>query len=131
MNGFRKVFVLAALLVCGVVHAQFPQALALMKGMVIPSSNILFSVGNKAPKTDAEWAAVLKSAENLVAGAQKLMPMGPDTGREPWVGFTEALGAASRKAVTAARTRNADAVVSAGDEMFDVCESCHRMYMKK
>ena len=131
MKNFQKMLVPVALLMCGVAYAQFPSVLKLVKSVIIPDSNIVFSVSNKAPKTDAEWAAVLKSAEKLVAGAQQLMPMGPDTGREPWVQFTQSLGASARKAAAAAKARNADAVVAAGDEMFEVCENCHRMYMKK
>ena len=112
-------------------YAQLPQVLKIMKASVIPDSNIVFSVSNKAPKTDAEWAAVQKSTANLVLIARQLMPMGPDVGREAWVDFTNALGASSRKAADAAKARNADAVVAAGDEMYETCEGCHRIYMKK
>ena len=131
MNHFQKLSALTVLLASGAACAQYPGVLKVVKGVIIPDSNIVFSVSNKAPKTDAEWAAVLKSAEKLVAGAQQLMPMGPDTGREPWVQFTQSLGASARKAAAAAKARDADAVVAAGDEMFEVCENCHRMYMKK
>ncbi len=131
MHAYCKWFVLAALLACGTASAQYPAVLKLVKASVIPDSNIVFSVGNKAPKTDAEWAAVQKSAENLVAGARQLMPMGPDVGREAWVQFTESLGAASRKAADAAKARNVDGVLAAGDAMYENCEGCHRIYMKK
>ena len=77
-----------------------------MGATVMPNSKIVFSVGKQTPKTDAEWAAVLNSAAKLSAGALKLMPMCPDTGREAWVSFTDALGVGSRKAVAAAKARN-------------------------
>lgn len=130
MPKFRGWIVLAIGALCSVAYAQFPQVLKLVKTSVIADSNIVFSVGNKAPKTDAEWAAVQKSAEKLVAGARQLMPMGPDTGREAWVQFTDALGAASRKAADAAKARNVDGVIAAGDAMYETCEGCHRVYMK-
>lgn len=130
MIKFRIWVVSGALLACSAAYAQFPQVLKLVKTSVIPDSNIVFSVALKQPKSDAEWAAVQKSAENLVAGAQKLMPMGPDTGREAWVNFTNALGAASRRAAEAAKVRNVKGVIDAGDAMFETCEGCHRIYMK-
>jgi hypothetical protein len=111
--------------------AQYPQVLQLIRTSVIPDSTIVFSVGNKAPASDAEWATVRKSAENLAATAQKLMPLGPGSNREAWVGFANALGAAARKAVAAAKARNADGVSDAGDAMYETCEGCHRIYMKK
>ena len=123
--------VLGILCACGAAQAQFPQVLKFMGATVIPNSNIVFSVGKQTPKTDAEWAAVLNSAEQLSAGALKLMPMGPDRGREAWVNFTDALGVGSRKAVAAAKARNLDAVLSAGDAMYEACEGCHAAYMKK
>lgn len=123
--------VLGILCVCGAAPAQFPHALKLMGATVMPNSNIVFSVGKQAPKTDVEQVAVLSSAANLSAGAPKLMPMGPDTGREAWVTFTDALGVGSREAVAAAKARNVDAVLSAGDAIYEACEGCHAAYMKK
>ena len=134
MIKFRKSFAavaMVALAAAGAAFAQFPPVLKIMKANVIPNSNIVFSVGNKAPKTDAEWAAVQKAAESMVKSTQQLMPMGPDSGREAWVKFTKDLGAASRKAADAAKVRNADAVSEAGDAMYEVCEGCHARYMKK
>jgi hypothetical protein len=111
--------------------AQFLQALKLMKDTVIPASNIVFSVGKQAPKTDAEWAAVQKSAESLATAARQLLPMGPDSGREEWAKFSDALGASARKAADAAKARNLEATQDAGDELYESCEGCHRRYMKK
>ena len=119
------------LFACGSAQAQFPEVLKLMGVTVIPHSNIVFSAGNKAPQSDAEWAAVLSSAGQLSAAALKLMPMGPDRGREAWVNFTDALGVASRKVAAAAKARNVDGVQSAGDALYDACEGCHAAYMKK
>jgi len=52
-------------------------------------------------------------------------------GNFAWVNFTDALGVGSRKAVAAAKTRNVDAVLSAGDAIYEACEGCHTAYMKK
>jgi cytochrome c556 len=131
MFRYALLVVLGILCACGAAQAQFSQALKFMGATVMPNSNIVFSVGKQAPKTDVEWVAVLNSAANLSAGALKLMPMGPDTGREAWVNFTDALGVGSRKAVAAAKTRNVDAVLSAGDAIYEACEGCHTAYMKK
>lgn len=127
----RWAALIGALAVAGVAGAQYPQVLKLVKTTVIPDSNIVFSVALKAPAGDAEWAAVQKSAANLVAGARQLLPLGPDSGREAWVEFAEGLRIASQRAADAAAARNAAAVVAAGDAMFAQCEGCHRIYMAK
>ena len=98
---------------------------------MIANSNIVFGVRKAAPKTDAEWAAVQQAAQNMVNISKELMPMGPDSGREAWVQFTQELGAASGKAAASAKARNGDGVLAAGDAMFAVCEGCHNRYMKK
>lgn len=130
-NVYQCVLMAAMTALSGAAGAQFPQALKLMNTTVIPASNIVFSVGKQAPKTEAEWAAVQKSAESLVGAARQLLPMGPDNGREEWAKFSDALGAGARKAADAAKARNLDATQDAGDEMYESCEGCHRRYMKK
>jgi len=122
---------LAMLCDCDTAYAQFPQVLKFMGGTVMPNSNIVFSVRKQTPKSDAERTAVANSAERHSAGALKLMPMGPDIGREAWANFTDALGVGSRKAVAAAKARNVDTVLSAGDAIYETCEGCHVAYMKK
>ena len=123
--------VLGILCACGAAQAQFPQVLKFMGATVMPNSNIVFSVRKQTPKSDAERTAVANSAERHSAGALKLMPMGPDIGREAWANFTDALGVGSRKAVAAAKARNVDTVLSAGDAIYETCEGCHVAYMKK
>lgn len=123
--------VLGVALTAGAALAQFPPALKVMKATVIANSNIVFGVSNKAPRNDAEWAAVQNAAQAMIDVSHQLMPLGPDSGREQWVQFTQDLGAASRKALDAAKARNADAAIDAGDAMFEVCEACHNRYMKK
>lgn len=122
---------LAVAVTAGAALAQFPPALKIMKASVIANSNIVFGVANKAPADDAQWAAVRNAAQAMVDVSRQLLPLGPDTGREQWAQFTEELGAASRRALEAARARNAAQVVDAGDAMFAVCEACHNRYMKK
>ncbi len=131
MDIFGRAALLAVLAGAGVAGAQYPQVLKLVKGTIIPDSNIVFSVALKAPAGDVEWAAVQKSALNLAAGARQLLPLGPDTGRDAWVGFAEGLRAASQRAADAAAARNTGGVVAAGDAMFEQCEGCHRLYMAK
>jgi cytochrome c556 len=131
MIRLRKSIAIVALVAAGTAFAQFPPALKIMKAKVITNSNIVFGVGKAAPKTEAEWAAVQQAAQNMVNVSKELMPLGPDSGREAWVQFTQELGAASGKAAAATKVRNVDGVLAAGDAMFAVCEGCHNRYMKK
>ncbi len=123
--------VLVMVVCCGVAYAQVPQALQLMKGTVIPESNVVFAVGNKAPASDAEWAALQKSADSLVNAARQLQSMAPAGGRAEWAKSSDAMGAAAGKAAAAAKTRNVDGAQDAGDALYETCEGCHRRFMKK
>jgi cytochrome c556 len=133
MIKFRKSIAVAALaVVAGAASAQQSAGvLKLMRSTVIPHSNIVFSVSNKAPKNDAEWAAVQRSAVRLADVSRQLVPLGPDVGREAWMQFLGEMRDAARKTADAAKTRNVDGVVNAGDTLFAVCEGCHAVYWKK
>ena len=63
--------VLGILCACGAAQAQFPQVLKFMGATVMPNSNIVFSVGNKAPKTDVERKTGPKPATNETENVTK------------------------------------------------------------
>jgi cytochrome c556 len=50
---------------------------------------------------------------------------------EDWYEQTFALIHASKKAMEAARARDADRVIEIGDEIAATCETCHRNYLPR
>ncbi len=131
MSKVRISIALAALAVAGVSFAQTNGVMDLMKATVIPDSNVVFGVGNKAPANDAEWAAVQKSAAALVDAAKKLDALAPAGSAASWQKYSGEMGETAAKALAAAKARNADAVQDAGDALYETCAACHKIYLKR
>ena len=128
----RAAFVAIALL-APLVFAQDPaaRALGLMKSVIIPASDAVFAVGKAPPKSDREWAAVENGAARLVDAGRTLAGEAPASGGAPWTKLAIAMAESAAVAGAAAKQRNVDAVLDAGDVLYTTCEDCHRQYMKK
>jgi hypothetical protein len=105
--------------------------LELMKSAVIPASDVVFGVGKQAPKSDKDWAAVQDSATKLAGAAKLLMTQAPAANGANWVKHAQAMVDAAGAVGKAAMAKNADAVLDAGDALYNTCEDCHRQYLKK
>ena len=109
------------LLFCGAAIAQAPiyrpapTLKQVMRGVILPNSDILFSVAQTVPKNDKEWSVVqdsaiaISEAAALISMPGRLLSNGQKVSLEPvdWVKFTKQLvdaGAASYKAASR-RTR--------------------------
>ena len=113
--------------------AQDPpvRVLGLMKAIVIPASDAVFAVGKAPPKTDREWAGVESGAARLIEAGKSLEAEAPATGGANWTRLSKAMADAAAVAGKAAKARNVDAVLDAGDVLYTTCEDCHRQYVKK
>jgi hypothetical protein len=107
------------------------RVLGLMKSAVIPASDAVFAVGKAAPKNDTEWAAVERGAARLVEAAKALTTEAPATGGANWVRFANEMSEAALTVGKAAKAKNVDAVLDAGDALYTTCDGCHRQYFKK
>jgi hypothetical protein len=102
-----------------------------MLGITMPASNAVFAVAGEAPADDAAWQAV-KASALAVAESGNLLLMKPRAKNDQeWNQFALALVDAGVKAAEAARTKNAEATGTAGDDMYTVCEQCHAKYLPK
>ena len=101
----------------------------LMLGLTIPASDVVFQVGSAAPKDDAEWEKVQANAAMLAESANLLLT-GPRAIDAPeWTGFSKSLIAASKTALEAAQAHDVDKVLEAGNQIYEVCDGCHKKYM--
>ena len=125
----------------GVERAGPPVATVrqLMDGMVEPSARVIWdSVGTivtadveeRRPRTDAEWAHVETSAALLVESANLLVEgnRAVDTGE--WLKLSRAMADSGRKALEAARARNAQGIFDVGEEIYASCSGCHERYSR-
>ena len=103
----------------------------LMKAIVIPSSDAVFQVAAKEPKNEEQWAAVQNSALALAEAGNLLMIGSRAKDRGEWMKESQALVDLGAAAFKAAEAKDAEAVAKAGDEIYNVCESCHNKYMEK
>lgn len=123
----------ASCLSSGVAPAQqaIGTPLELMKTLVIPQSDVVFAVGRAAPKDDKDWAVVMRAADRLEEAAKTLSAQAPAGNNAAWVKFARSMGDAANRAGSAARTKNVDATLDAGDALYETCEGCHKQYLKK
>ena len=105
--------------------------LEIMKSTVKPASDVVFKVGENAPKSDQEWATVRDSVTKLTGAAKLLLMQAPSTDNANWLKYSKAMSDAAESAGKAAQAKNVDAVLDAGEALYSTCEGCHRQYMKK
>jgi cytochrome c553 len=128
---------------------------AVMRGILFPSSNIIFDVQTRDPAKKVTgpstsdstltdrfadvyqgWLLVDIAAVALVESAPMLLTPGRrcengkpvPVDRPDWIKFTQGLVEAGRTAYKASQSRNQDAVIEATNEVAESCLNCHRAY---
>ncbi len=102
-----------------------------MASLINHSADPIWIAAWRNPQTDSDWRELEHLSRQLqVGGALLTIPgTGPVdmqwTGREEWGEYSLALSAAAGRAVNAARSRDVELIGRAGDEIVEICESCH------
>ena len=110
-----------------------PELKAYMKTVVEPAANALFAAGNDAPagETAEQATARFRAADNgakaLRAASAKLLAA-PLARPGDWAKFATAMATGATAVEAAAKTRNVDAALSAGGDLYDSCNGCHHIY---
>ena len=104
---------------------------SLMVGVTIPASKVVFGVADEAPKNDAGWRTVHASAVALADAGSRLKVGARGSAKEDWIRLSQAMAAGAELAASAALHKDADAVASASNEIYEACEACHRKFMEK
>jgi len=117
------------------LHADLKQ---LMASVVDPAADIVWeSVGTIytpegteeiRPRSDEEWARVSQAAWVLTESANSLMigNRPKDTGE--WMRFAQEFSDISLRAARAADARDAEALFTAGSDVYLACTACHTQY---
>jgi cytochrome c556 len=100
----------------------------IMEAVIIPSSNAIWNVPAEAPKNDEEWASVRNSALALAEAGNLLMIGDRAKDQDAWMKAAQTLVAAGTTAFRAAEAKDVDAIMAAGDEIYNSCEGCHMQY---
>ena len=102
-----------------------------MASLINHSADPIWIAAWRSPQSDSDWRELEHLAQQLqVGGALLTIPgTGPAdvewTSNSAWRDHANRLSAAAGDAVAAAQSRNVQQISSAGDEIVDVCESCH------
>ena len=103
----------------------------LMASLINHAADPIWVAAWRNPQSERDWRELEHLAQQLqVGGALLTIPgSGPVdiqlTSRKDWREYSEQLSAAGERAVIAARSRDVGLIGKAGDEIVDICESCH------
>ena len=101
----------------------------LMLDLIHPASNdILLFVNRGAPKTDAEWAGVRRSALTLEESGTLLTMRGRARDQGDWVKDANMLADVGRAAYQAAEAKDWSALAQLTESLDASCTTCHKQY---
>ena len=112
-----------------IVAAQLSGTVSdLMVKTIYPASDAIFYVETRTPATGADWTALQRTAEALVAAADELMRPNRARGREQWIADGRLLADVGAAAVAAARQHDVAALASLNGRLYQSCVQCHQHY---
>lgn len=126
----KPAWMLVLALTATVSGAESPSMRQLMLDLIHPASNeILLFVNRGAPKEEAEWAQVRRSALTLAESGNLLtLPgRGPKDNGE-WTRDAEALANAGAAAYKAAQAKDFAALAALSDSLDASCTNCHKQF---
>jgi hypothetical protein len=90
---------------------------------------VLFQLSDNVPKDDAGWDRIVATAA-VLAESGNLLLAGPRDLKQPeWTQLAQAMVARAKDAMAAAAKHDVDAVLEAGNGIYESCENCHNKYM--
>lgn len=100
----------------------------LMVKIIYPTSDALFYIESRTPKTDAEWNVLEGQALMLAESANLLMMPGRARDQKQWMADAKLMLDAGALAVKAVKTKDVEAIAALGDQLVESCTSCHKHY---
>jgi hypothetical protein len=100
----------------------------LMVDVLYPTSDAVFYISTRTPKTDVEWTELQGKTLMLAESANILMMPGRARDNERWMADAKLLLDAAAKAFAAAKKKDVDALVDLNDDLYQSCVTCHQHY---
>jgi hypothetical protein len=97
----------------------------LMVHLIYPTSDAVFYITSRTPKTDAEWAELQAKTLTLAESANLLMMPSRARGREQWIKDSQLMLDAGMAAFKAAKAKDAPALEALSDQLLESCTTCH------
>jgi hypothetical protein len=100
----------------------------LMVTVLYPSSDALFYITTRTPKTDTEWTTLQGQALAVAESANLLMLPGHARDRNQWMADAKLMRDAFTDAFQAAKKKDVAAIEELNERMVASCTTCHRHY---
>ena len=104
---------------------------ALMVSSIDHAAHVLWDAAAEPPASDLEWLELEYHAIQLAAMGTMISlggtgPADPGWARLPsWAGYSQQMADVGTVALDAARGMNTEAISAAGDNLVEICETCH------
>ncbi len=102
----------------------------LMVKMIYPTSDAIFYIETRTPKTDAEWGDLQAKTLTLAESANLLMMPGRARDQERWMADAKLMLDAGIAAYAAAKKKDVAALVELNDAVYQSCVVCHQHYRR-
>ena len=100
----------------------------LMVKIIYPSSDALFYIETRLPKSDSEWTVLQGQALMVAESATLLMLPSRMRDRDQWMQDAKLMLDAAEIAYQAALKKDVAGIVAVNDQLVASCTTCHRHY---
>jgi hypothetical protein len=97
----------------------------LMVHMIYPTSDAVFYISTRTPKTDADWAELQAKTLTLAESANLLMMPTRARARDQWMKDAKLMLDAGTTAFKAAKAKDVAALEAVSDQLYESCTTCH------
>ncbi len=102
----------------------------LMVQVIYPTSDAVFYITTRTPKTDAEWVELQGKTLMLGESANLLMMTARSRGRDQWIKDARLLLEVGTAAFKAAKAKDAAALEGLSDQLYESCTACHQHFRR-
>ena len=100
----------------------------LMVQVIYPTSDAVFYISTRTPKTDQEWLELQAKTLTLAESANLLMMPGRARGREQWMKDSRLMLDVGVAAFKAAKAKDVAALEALSDQLYESCTTCHQHF---
>jgi hypothetical protein len=119
----------AVMIMAATLSAQVVGTMSeLMVKIIYPSSDALFYIETRTPKTESEWVELQGKALMVAESANLLMLPGHMRDRDRWTADARLLREAGAAAFEAAKKKDVAAIAALNEQLYESCTTCHMHY---
>jgi hypothetical protein len=100
----------------------------IMVHLIYPTSDAVFYITSRTPKTEAEWVELQAKTLTLAESANLLMMPGRARDQGRWMKDATLMLDAGWAAFKAAKAKDAAALEALSDQLYESCVTCHKNY---